>query len=207
MEVIWWQVKIVREMVQKLPAQSAMCPDQREPHRDGCSHATQWHPHEHVLNGTSVSLCHCCLWDTHISICGPVFHEFHLVCNSRHHRTERQLAGPVWKVSTPGRLEFHSVTLFPFALIHHFCCTAGGQLLVCHANDMITCNRPYLLPTPQTGFTWTTLTHEGGLVSITVLPLFLSMKTVWSSQFSKFSVLKESFYLMPILCPVNFTAC
>jgi hypothetical protein len=54
-------------------------------------------------------------------------HEFQLVHNPWHQGIECQFVSPVRMDYTPEMPAFNCVILFPFAVMHIFCCTAHGR--------------------------------------------------------------------------------
>jgi hypothetical protein len=86
------------------------------------------------------------------------FNEFWLVDNPQYQRTEWQVADPVWTDSTSRMPAFNCISLFLFALMCLFCCTARVQPPVWHAHShVITCNWLYSVAAIWTGFIWTNL--------------------------------------------------
>lgn len=77
--------------------------------------------------------------------------KFLLTDNPQYHGIEWQLIGPLQMDCAPETASLNHATLFPFALMHPFCCTVCGQLLVCcvHSHTVI-CNCLYLLAVLQT---------------------------------------------------------
>lgn len=95
---------------------------------------------------------------THLNTRHAFTREFWLTDNPLHQGCEWQFLGPDWMDSASSMPVNNCVTLLQFAPMHSFCCTACGQLLVCHARgQMITCKWPYLLAAPQMGFSFAAL--------------------------------------------------